>query len=377
MSALYIHIPFCKTRCNYCDFYKSTSCDNVERYVEALFREMDYQRDFLRMHPVKTLYFGGGTPSLLAPAYLQRIKERAAEMWDLTQLEEVTVEINPDDATDEYLDDLSRIGVNRISFGVQSFIDRDLRFMGRRHTAAQAVDAIGRARNRGFDNISVDLIFGIPGMSLMEWEGNILKALMLGVQHISAYHLTIADDTVFGRMAASGELVPVDEEVSEEQYMRCHQMLTEVGFEHYEISNYALGRQRRSQHNMSYWNGDLYLGLGPSAHSYTGSKRIMVVNDLEKYIAGAGTRNIYGTELLSSSDTYNEFIMTSLRTSDGIQRDRMAAKFGFKGLLYFEYTAERLVDEGLLVMEDNAYKIPPEKFIISNSIISDLFYIEA
>lgn len=376
MSSLYIHIPFCKTRCNYCDFYKSTSHANTEIYIDALEREMEYRRDFLASEPVKTIYFGGGTPSIYPPAILQRIIDKARTLWDLSEVTELTVEVNPDDINDDYLEELSKTEINRVSFGVQSFIDRDLQLLGRRHTAEQAITAIKKTQEKGYTNISLDLIFGIPGMSLREWENNVLRALLLNVQHISAYHLTIGPDTRFWDMVNSGQLIQIDEEMSEQQYLLCHQLLTGGGFNHYEISNYAASEQQRSKHNCAYWCGDIYLGLGPSAHSYDGDRRSFVVNDTEEYLKSTGSDKIYGHEILSTGEKYNEFIMTALRTSCGVRRDLLTEKFGFQATLYFEYAAEKYLQEGLMILEGNEYKIPAEKMLISNSIISDLFYVE-
>lgn len=376
MSALYIHIPFCKTRCNYCDFYKSTSCAKTEAYIAALEREMDYRRDFFGNTPVETVFFGGGTPSLLPPAVLQRIIDKARSLWNLNGVKEITAEVNPDDITEPYLDRLAETDINRLSFGVQSFIDRDLKLLGRRHTAGQAIDAIRLAQAKGFSNISLDLIFGIPGMSLREWENNVLRAVIMKVQHISAYCLTIADNTAFGKMQEEGTLAPASDEMCENQFLIAHRILTDSGFCHYEISNYALGEKRRSMHNWAYWCGGTYLGLGPSAHSYDGNERIYGINDVDRYIELAGTDRIYGREILSRIDKYNEYVMTALRTDYGVRRDVLSERFGFKRLLYFEYCAGKFLENGTMVRDGNVYRIPPEKLMISNSIISDLFYIE-
>lgn len=376
MSALYIHIPFCKTRCNYCDFYKSTSLDKADAYIEALGKEMEYRRDFLDSSPIRTIYFGGGTPSVYPPRVLQRIIDKAATIWNLKDISEITVEVNPDDITEELIDELVATSINRISIGVQSFIDRDLKMMGRRHTAQQAIDTIMLMKAKGVDNISADLIFGIPGMTLKEWESNVLQMLIMGVQHISAYSLSINDGTVFGKMVDKGELIPEEDSSYEEQFVLAHQLLSDGGYKHYEIANYSLGNNHISIHNSSYWNGEIYLGLGPSAHSYDRNHRIYSASDLNGYIAAAGTDKIYTTETLTEADKYNEFIMTGLRTTLGVRRDVMTDKFGFKGLLFFEYTAEKMLENGLLVQENNTYRIPPEKMMISNSIISDLFYVD-
>lgn len=376
MSALYIHIPFCKTRCNYCDFYKQTQLIDPSLYFNALEREMEFRRDFFAPgEPLRTVYFGGGTPSVYPPSFLQSVLDKAATLWPLDAVTEITAEANPDDVNDATIRALKATGINRISFGIQSFIDRDLRFMGRRHTAAQAVDAVRRVQDAGIGNVSIDLIFGIPGMTLREWEQNVLRALLLNVQHISVYCLTIAEGTVFGRMAAEGRLTPATDEACAEQYLLCHRILTDGGFEHYEISNYAL-HNRRSRHNSAYWDGTPYLGLGPSAHSYDGQRRIFAASDLKGYLAGAGTGTIYSVETLSPRDRYNEYIMTGLRTSDGIRREVLTSRFGAQALIYFEYMAGKLLQSGALVREGDTYRIPPERFMVSNDIISELFYVD-
>jgi oxygen-independent coproporphyrinogen-3 oxidase len=344
-------------------------------YIEALGREMVFRRDFLAGEPVSTSFFGGGTPSVYSPATIQSVIDKARALWDIADTPEISVEVNPDDASAEWLSALAATDVNRISFGVQSFIDRDLQLMGRRHDAAQADTAIRTARAVGFDNISIDLIFGVPDMSLHDWESNIVKALRLGVDHISAYHLTIEPGTPLARLAEEGKLTTVSETESEVQFMAAHRILTSAGFDHYEVSNYARTPNQRSRHNFSYWNDDKYLGLGPSAHSYDGNLlREFAVPSVEDYIKGAGTNTIYDHEVLTKADKYNEFIMLSLRTCNGISRDTIAQKFGTDTLLYFEFRADKLLLSGLLVRTDNKYHIPPEKLMVSDAIIRELFW---
>lgn len=375
MASLYIHIPFCRTRCNYCDFYKSTACADANDYITALEREMEYRRDYFGSEPVDTVFFGGGTPSVLPPVTLQRVLDKAATLWNLGHVKEITVEANPDDITDSYLDALTDTDINRISFGVQSFIDRDLRMMGRRHNAAQAIQAVEAVHRKGYDNVSIDLIFGVPGMTTEEWSQNVRTAADLGVSHISAYCLTIAEGTVFGNMEASGRLIPASDEECETHYLACHDLLTAHGFEHYEISNYALPG-RRARHNMAYWNGRRYLGLGPSAHSYDGTHRTYAASDVKGYIKDAGSDTIYDGETLSHADKYNEFIMTALRTSDGINPEHMAERFGSIGMEFFSDSVKRFIEEGCIAFNGTSYRIPPEKWMVSNDIISELFYVE-
>ena len=377
MSALYIHIPFCKTRCSYCDFYKSTSCARCGDYTDALEREMVFRKGYFDGDMPDTVFFGGGTPSVYNPGVLQRLIDHARSLWNFGQLDEITVEVNPDDITDEYLGALERTEINRISIGIQSFADGDLKLLGRRHDAAQAINAIRMAQRHGYKNISIDLMFGIPGMTMAEWEDNILKALSLGVQHISAYALTIEPESLLGRRIAEGYIVQECDDVYERQFRMCHDMLTANGFEHYEISNYALAGERefRSRHNFAYWSGVKYLGLGPSAHSYDGNQRIWAVSDLDVYLHEAGSNSIYGCELLSPADKYNEFIMTSLRTSDGLDRNIFEHNFGTEALRFFDSAASGFVKSGDLVRDGQRYFIPYEKFMVSNAIISELFYL--
>lgn len=272
MAGLYIHIPFCKQLCHYCDFFSCISLAKTGPVLEALLREMELRRRFLPGDSLSTLYVGGGTPSVYAPQELGRLTARARELWNCTGLEESTVEVNPDDLSPACLDGLLRAGFDRLSIGIQSFVDRDLRLMNRRHTAEGAEKAVREAQRAGFGNISIDLIYGIPGMSDREWRDNLERALSLEVQHISAYHLTVEPRTVFGRRAAQGKFTPVDEETSQRQYLTLHRTLTAAGYEHYEISNFARPG-RRSRHNSAYWTGEPYLGIGPSAHSYDGRRR--------------------------------------------------------------------------------------------------------
>ncbi len=243
-------------------------------------------------------------------------------------------------------------------------------------TMSPCRSAVKGARAAGFDNISIDLIFGIPGMSLRDWDRNVMKALQLGIDHLSAYHLTIEPGTPFAALAAEGKLKPVDEALSEAQFMLARRILTGMGFDHYEISNYARTPEKRSRHNYSYWNGDKYLGLGPSAHSYNGRRREFAAPSVEQYLAGAGTGSIYSGETLSKTDKYNEYVMLALRTYDGIRRDTLARKFGPDMLLCFEYAAEELIRSGRLIHTRDEYRIPVDKLMISDDIIRSLFVID-
>jgi oxygen-independent coproporphyrinogen-3 oxidase len=351
VSGIYVHIPFCRRRCGYCDFFSSTETGLLDGAVEAVREELRRERGWLGGETVRTLYFGGGTPSLCSPRQLQGVVKTVREVFGC-EPEEVTAEANPDDLTPEYLDALALTDIDRLSIGVQSFADRDLRLMGRRHTAQAARKAVREARKR-FDNVTIDLIFGVPGMTLAQWRANLAAALELGVQHISAYHLTFEEGTPFAR-----NLTPVDEGASEEQFLLLHEILTGAGYEHYEVSNFALPG-RRARHNAAYWQGEPYLGVGPGAHSYNGRARRNFRGSIADYIAGMGEYNI---ETLTAADRRNELIMTRLRTAEGLPDDALAPA-----------EAAPLIARGLLVHTAGRYRIPPEKFLLSDAVIAELF----
>lgn len=372
MSGIYFHIPFCKRICGYCDFHRSVRLKYMPRTVGRMMLELEEESGWLSDGRVGTIYFGGGTPSLLRPHVLAEFVERAGRLFDCSGTEEITVEVNPDDVTPEYAAELADTPVNRVSVGVQSLDDGVLRFMGRRHDAAGARRAIGLLRAAGFDNISADVIFGVEGFGSEQLARTVEEIVGMGVCHVSAYHLTLEPGTRFGRMLERGELHAVPEERSEEEYMLVHRMLTDAGFEHYEVSNYALPG-RRSRHNSSYWTGTEYLGIGPGAHSYSHGMRRWCEQDVEEYADGI----VYGSERLSERDMVNECVMTSLRRIEGLSMGEVARRFGADEAARIERAAESFLRSGMLVRRGNgkdaAYSIPPEKFLVSDSVISTLF----
>ena len=313
MAGIYYHIPFCKRICSYCDFYRTAQIGRLPQLIEAMCREIEQRHDYLRGEPIRTRYFGGGTPSLCTIEQLKSLLDTTARHFDCTGLEESTLEANPDDLNPQYLNDLRTIGIDRLSIGIQSFDDGCLRLMNRRHTAAQAIRAVKDAQAAGFDNLTIDLIFGVPGYGGAAWERSIDQALELGVQHISAYLLTIEPRTRFGVMAAKGELTEVADTVCEEEFMRLHERLSEARFDHYEISNYALPGYR-ARHNGNYWQGIPYLGIGPAAHSFDGDSRQWNVASVEGYIKGQSPEQ----EKLTTRNRIDEYIMTRLRTVEGL-----------------------------------------------------------
>lgn len=368
MAGIYYHIPFCKRICAYCDFYKSAELKYTNAVLERMHNEMEERKDYLSNEKIETLYFGGGTPSLLTSRQIAALLDHTRESMDCSSVKETTLEANPDDLNPRYLDELRRAGINRLSIGIQSFDDDCLKLMNRRHTALEAQRVVREAQEAGFDNITIDLIFGVPGFQHEHLDDSLAKAIDLGVQHISAYHLTIEPNTAFGRRMARGAFSPVSEEVSEEEYLKVHQTLTHAGFEHYEISNYALPGFR-ARHNAAYWHGVKYLGIGAGAHSYDGNERHWNVNSVKDYIAGAAPE----AEQLTPHDKFNEYVMTRLRTVEGIDLDEISSLFGQEHATLTAKNARRFVEGGLMGQNEHKLFIPPEKLLLSDAIITELF----
>ena len=312
---MYVHIPFCKKRCLYCDFFSTTLLERREEYVDALLREIELRRHEAG-EAIRTIYIGGGTPSTLPVGDIQRILDAIGT----DQAEEITVEVNPGDLSPEYLSALRQTGVNRLSIGVQSFQDHLLQLIGRRHNAQQAIDAVHMAQHAGFDNISIDLIYALPTQTLELWQADIEMALQLGVQHISTYGLMYEEGTALTRMREAGEIEAVDEDTENRMYDELCERLKAKGFVHYEVSNFALPGFE-AKHNSSYWNGTPYIGIGAGAHSYLPPVRSWNPDDLDAYIQGIRSGTLQReSETLSERDLYNEKIMLGLRTNKGIEK---------------------------------------------------------
>lgn len=375
MAGFYIHIPFCKKLCSYCDFYFSMSLTDKDEMLTALAKEIAERKDYLSGETISTLYIGGGTPTVYSPNELKLLVDRIKECYPC-QIEEFTVEANPDDLTPEYLNSLRSIGVNRLSIGIQSFIERDLVLMNRRHDAQIARDVVPMAQTAGFDNISIDLIYGIPGQSEEEWIANLDTALSLNVQHISSYHLSIEPKTVFGNQMRRGLFHPIDDETSERLYRHLEERLTRGGFEHYEVSNFAKPGFY-SKHNTSYWTYAKYIGIGPSAHSFDGTSRQWNVANNKKYLkAIANSLPYWEKEQMTIAEQYNEFILTSLRTAWGLNKKELEKRFGEKLICYFYKAIEPYTKCGKLTDDGDVVRIPTEHFLVSDGIMSDLFYVE-
>lgn len=314
MAGLYIHIPFCKKRCLYCDFFSTTCLERRDEYIAALLDEIK-ERQHEANEPIRTIYLGGGTPSTLETKDIQRLLEAIGT----ADAEEITMEINPGDATPEYLQQLRAAGINRLSIGVQSFQDHLLRLIGRRHNAAQAIEAVRMAQEAGFENLSIDLIYALPTQTLNQWEADIKTALQLGIQHLSSYGLMYEEGTAMTQQRELGLIHPVDEETENEMYDCLCQRLKQSGWHHYEVSNFALPGYE-AKHNSSYWNGTPYVGVGAGAHSYIGETRSWNPSDLDAYILGIRSGRVEReSETLTDKDLYNERIMLGLRTDQGIE----------------------------------------------------------
>ena len=375
MAGIYLHIPFCKTRCIYCDFYSTTREELKRRYIRALCRELTLRRDYLRGAAVETVYMGGGTPSQLAAEDFEDVFRTLEEVYGLENAVEITLEANPDDLTDDYVRLLRRFPFNRISMGIQTFDDRTLQLLRRRHTSAQAKEAVERCRRAGFDNLSIDLIYGLPGETVERWERDLQEAVRLRPEHISAYHLTYEEGTPLYRLREEHRVQEVDEDDSLRFFTLLTRTLREAGYVHYEISNFCLPG-RHARHNTAYWQGIPYLGCGPSAHSFDTSSREWNLASLEAYIEGMERdERPFETEVLDADTRYNEYVMTGLRTRWGISLDKVEADFGTQRLSYLQQMALPHIRRGKLTEEGGDLKLTEKGIFTSDDIISDLMYV--
>ena len=375
MSGIYIHVPFCKTRCIYCDFFSTTSSE-YGAYVDALLREIELNKDYLEGDVIDTIYFGGGTPSQLSFDYLNKIVSSLYQCFKINSEAEITFEANPDDLTADYVAQLTQLPVNRLSIGIQTFEDEELRFLKRRHSAQQAMDIVRSCQAAGFSNISIDLMYGLPDQTLETFEKNIETALSLDVPHISAYHLIYEKGTKMSQMLAKKMIRPVEEDTSVEMFALLIRKLKESGFEHYEISNFARGGLY-SRHNSSYWTGEKYLGLGPSAHSFNGKSRRWNVSSLPKYCQAIQLGRIDAEqEEETFSIRYNDFVMTGLRTIWGIDLERLESEFGIKMLDYCLKNARKHLQSGLLLNANGKLTFSEKGIFVSDGVMSDLMCVE-
>ena len=371
MAGIYIHIPFCKKLCHYCDFYHVISNDDNSPFINALIKEAEMRKDYLGKESVSSIYFGGGTPSVLSGDELGMIFDNLKQHFNIEAGSEITFEINPDDITPGYLKMLKKTDVNRISMGVQSWRDKDLKMLNRRHTSEQASDALKRIFDAGYKNVTIDLIYGIPGLSSDDWISNLDRTFEFDITHLSAYHLTIEPGTVFGKMKEKGLIEEIDDEESTLQFNTLIEKSEKAGFIHYEISNFGKPGFF-SVHNSNYWKQVPYLGLGPSAHSFNGYSRQWNVRDLKKYIKSVnGGKPFYEKEELDIKTRFNEYIMTSLRTMWGIDLDYVEKTFEKEGFDYVVNLSGKFMNYGLMKQEKNTLILTNQGMMISDNIISE------
>ena len=395
MAGIYIHIPFCRSRCIYCGFYSTTALELRQRYVDALCREMELRLEERALHfPLSTIYLGGGTPSQLSFDQLNQLFIYINKVYDLVSPSEITIEVNPDDVTGEFAAALKQLPINRVSMGIQTFNDQRLRFLRRRHTAQQAIDAVERLRAAGISNLSIDLMYGFPDETLADWEADIESALALNVEHISAYCLMIEEGTPLHQLYRGDEgtkvreyentnadsnlapphpstPAPPTEEAERSMYYTLIDRLTAAGYEHYEISNFARPGYR-SRHNSSYWNGTPYIGLGAAAHSYDVRSRSWNVADINAYIEGIEQGERRNEEELLDDDTrYNDTITVGLRICEGISLDTLSKKHKD----YCIKNARRYLDDGLLEIVDQHLRLTRSGLFVSDMVMSDLMMV--
>lgn len=374
MAGIYIHVPFCQSRCIYCDFYSTTRSDWKERYVRALCGELQARQGYLRGEAVKTVYLGGGTPSQLSAEELKQVLDTIEALFGRDDAREITLEANPDDLTEEYVARLRTLPVNRLSMGIQTFHDPTLRLLNRRHTALQAVEAVERCRRAGFRNLSIDLIYGLPGETEAQWQADLHRAVDLGVEHISAYHLTYEEGTQLYRLRQAGRISEVDEESSIRFFHLLMEELASAGYIHYEISNFCKPGFH-SRHNSSYWEGIPYLGCGPSAHSFDRESREWNTASLETYLtAQEAGRRVYEREVLDGPTRYDEYVMTSLRTRRGASAEEVGRCFGEEFRHHFLRMAAPHLAGGRLEMREGRICLTREGIFVSDGIICDLMW---
>jgi len=372
MAGVYIHIPFCKSFCSYCDFYSVTDCSETDALVEAITREAAIRSGYLYNETVDTIYLGGGTPSLLSVMQAEKILTAVRNIFRVDADPEITVEVNPDDIRAGYISSLAALGVNRISIGVQSWDDGRLKYLGRRHTARQSAEALETVFREGIKNVSADLIYGIPGMTTVGLRQDIEKTLTYPVTHISAYHLTIEKGTPLHRLKEKGKLTETDEETSSSMFMLLISLLKEKGFLHYEISNFAL-EGYISKHNSAYWKQVPYIGLGPSAHSFDRRSRQWNISDVKEYIRSVNEGNVsFEREELDRLTLFNEYIMTALRTVWGIDLTYVENSYDKELHDYLVNMSGKYIRYGLMKRERDTLTLTDQGRMISDNIIAEL-----
>lgn len=374
MSGIYIHIPFCKQACYYCDFHFSTTLGKKEAMVSALCTELELRRNEFAGEKVSTIYFGGGTPSVLESYEINLLVAKVYDFYEVVENPEITLEANPDDLSDAKIQSLAASPINRLSIGIQSFFDADLKVMNRAHTALEAEKCLLMAKQY-FPNISIDLIYGMPDMSLERWKENIDKALSFGVPHISSYALTVEPKTALANFVKKGLVSPASDEQTQEHFNLLNTTLQEAGYDCYEISNFAKPGFY-SKNNTAYWQQKKYIGIGPSAHSFDGERRGWNINNNPKYINAIAKGIVpMEVEVLSTTDKYNEYVMTGLRTVWGVSLKKIENEFGINYREYLLLQADKYIAGHLLFLDDEILKTTKKGMFLADGIASDLFMV--
>lgn len=376
MAGIYLHIPFCKQACHYCDFHFSTNLETKREIIAAIAEELVWQSSYTGTETIKTIYFGGGTPSLLSEEDINTLLDAIRKNYRLEKHPEITLEANPDDLSASRLEMLRATGINRLSIGIQSFDDQILRFLNRAHDAVAAQACVMDAREAGFDNISVDLIYAIPGQNEGAWRANIQQALALAPEHISSYSLTIEEKTAFGKWSAAGKLKPVEDEAAAAQLEMLVDLLEHSGYEQYEVSNFARAGFQ-SRHNSSYWKQEPYIGVGPSAHSYNGVSRQYNVPNNHAYLQAIRQQRIpFTREVLTLEDKINDFLLTTLRTAWGTSLRELRTQFGYDLLAVHKDYLENLIAQKLAYLDRDTLILTRRGKLLADKIASDLFLLK-
>ncbi len=373
MAGIYLHIPFCKKACHYCDFHFSTSPQYKDQMLQALGQEIELRKNYLAGESIETIYFGGGTPSLLSADELQILIGAITDLYEVSPTAEITLEANPDDLNPQKVREFRQTLINRFSIGIQSFFEEDLKWMNRAHTAREAHSSIKRVQDAGFENITADLIYGFPLLSNPKWEHNIQQLIELHIPHISSYSMTVEPATALSSFIKKGEQKPMDEGQSTAQFLILMEQLIEAGFEHYEISNFAKPGLY-SKHNSNYWEGVSYLGIGPSAHSFNGESRQWNISNNSNYIDQIGLKKIPAEmEVLSTENRINEYIMTSLRTSKGMSLQKITERFGSDYSNEVRNGLEPFADKNWINLNDQIVTLTTDGKLFADHIASELF----
>ena len=374
MAGLYLHIPFCRKACHYCNFHFSTDLSYVERMVNAICDEIELTADYLQVDTLETIYFGGGTPSVLSPNQLNQILSKVHNHYTITNNVEVTFEANPEDLTLEYCKELKSVGINRLSVGLQSFIADDLSFMNRSHDLNQARTALQHVRLANIDQLCTDLMFGLINSNMNQWQNNLSELVKYEPDHISCYNLTIEEQTAFHKWNRQGKIKILEETLQFDQFIQAHEFLTGQGYDHYEISNFSLPGCR-SRHNSAYWDHAKYLGVGPGAHSFDGTTRSWNPSNNQKYLRSIEEGTLTKEEeVLSDQNLYNETIMLCLRQAKGIKVSEVSTTFDNRIMQHFKLQADKLIMQGLLIDDDTHYRLGIDNWYLADHISEQLFY---